>query len=159
MNQESQSLFSKAIDPFKMAGMCLAGAIVIIGFMAIARACGIQLPAKFPWLISGAFTMVFAIFNSVFIITAENTNKYWGRSLLAYIAFVISSGLLAYLVSGMSPGEAGSFKAIYIILTFGYLVFISIMGTIRFLLKFLDKEQEKKLSGHYTKKRKRKNKI
>jgi hypothetical protein len=75
---------------------------------------------------------------------------------MSYVGLAAVSGFLAYAISGLKPSEAGSIKTIFIILTIGYIVFLAIMGTIKQLINFLNKEEENKLAGKGRKQGKRK---
>lgn len=150
-----ESLFSKQIHPKIQAFIALGGVII---FSGIGKAIGLgseEMAQRFPWMISAAFMLVFAIFNSVFWISAKESKTYLTQSIIWYALLALGAGVIAFLISGISPEEAGSIKAIFIILTIGYTVFMGIMGTIKFLIGFLNKEEKNKIEGKQRVKRRR----
>lgn len=152
---ESQSLFSKQVQPRTQALLAFSGILV---FSLIGSAFDFEnekLTEQFPWVISAAFMLVFALFNSILWIPSQNSSSYLSQSVICYIALAFAAGLLAYAITGIAPQDAGSIKAIFLILTMGYIVFLAIMGTIKQLIVFFNNEQEKKLSGKSTTKKRR----
>lgn len=146
-NPQGQSLFSKQVHPRVLAALAFAGMLFfsLIGqFFDFGTEKMIQ---QFPWMIAAAFMLVFAIFNSVFWIASDNTAEYLSQSVIYYVILACVSGLAAYAISGISPNDAGSIRAIFIILTIGYMVFMAIMGTIKFLIGFFNREEQNKLAG------------
>ena len=55
-------------------------------------------------------------------------------------------GVLAYIFSSMTITEAGSFKWIFMVLTFGYLLFLSVMRFMRKIVEIAQKEDDKWMS-------------
>jgi len=96
---------------------------------------------RFPWMTAAAFILFFAMFNSIFSLASDDMGKYWGRSILAYAGLVLGSGLMAYLFSSIPIREAGSYRWIIIVLTFGYLVFMSIVRFMKNIVEFAEKEE------------------
>lgn len=151
-----KSLFSKQVSPVYQALLAFGGVVIfsVIGsFFSLSNE---KLSQQFPWMIAAAFMLVYALFNSVFWISATNNAEYISRSISSYVGLAVASGLLAYAISGLAPSEAGSIKAIFLILTIGYVVFLAIMGTIKQLIKFFNKEEKNKLAGKGRKRGKRK---
>lgn len=152
---KSQSLFAKQVHPWMQALFAFAGMLV---FSLLGNAFDFgneQLSQQFPWIISAAFMLVFALFNSILWISANSMSKYLSQSIICYVGLAVAAGFLAYAITGLAPNEAGSIKAIFLILTIGYIVFLAIMGTIRQLVGFFNREQENKLSGKKRRKRRR----
>ncbi len=146
-----QSLFAQKLEPYKQA-------LIVFGIAIIFQFANYILSPpnpSLPWMLVGAFLLFFGIFNSVFSLTADSINKYWGQSILCYIGLVLAMGGIAWAISGQTLSETGTFQIIFMILTFGYLVFLSIMGLIKRLISFFNAEEEKKLTGKGRKKRRR----
>ena len=100
----------------------------------------------FPWTIAASFTLLFAVMNSVLSLGASDQNKYWGNSIIAYMAVVVAGGFIAWLVSGQNIYEAKSFRWIYIVFTFGYLLFLSIVRLMRKIVQ-IAQDQDARLRG------------
>ena len=50
---------------------------------------------------------------------------------MIFIALLVGGGFLAYLVSGVTIDEAGSFRWLYVVLTMGYLIFLAIVQSMK----------------------------
>lgn len=99
-----------------------------------------------PWVVQCGMILFFALINSVLSFGATDGNKYWLHSIISFATLLVTGGLMAWGISGISIGNAASVKWIYVVLTFGYLVFLSIVNLIKFLVK-LAKKQDNALRG------------
>jgi hypothetical protein len=95
----------------------------------------------FPWSISSAFLLLFALFNSLLSLRADNFAKYWGSSVYSYMALAFGSGLAAWLFSGIDLRDAGTYRWIYLVVTFGFLVFLSMVNFMKRIVNFAEKEE------------------
>ena len=139
--EKQSSFFYKAYNPALQAAIIFgAGLLVTAGSKLIQSAGILHVGERFPWLCAAAFLLFFALFNSIFSLSAKDINKYWTRSLLAYAFLVILSGLCAWAFSSISINQAGSYRWIFIVLTFGYLVFLSMMGFMKTIVEYAEKE-------------------
>ncbi|MBL0099769.1 MAG: hypothetical protein IPP49_06695 [Saprospiraceae bacterium] len=89
------------------------------------------------------YDFVFALCNSILSFSATNNNKYWLHSIISFAILLVVGGLIAWASSGVSIYEAGSVRWLYFVMTFGYLVFLSIVNLIKFLLQLVQKEDQK----------------
>lgn len=127
--------------PVVMAALCLGGVLVVNLLAKVLQISGMEVAPRFPWMTAAAFLLLFSIFNSVGSLFAADSMKYWGRSIYSFLGLVLGSGLLAYAFSSLSIGEAGSYRWIFVVLTFGYLVFVSIMNIARRIVEFAQREE------------------
>lgn len=142
MNEPNNSFFYKAYNPILQAAIVFGmGLIVMIGGKLFAATNILSVSERFPWMTAAAFILFFAMFNSIFSLSSSDMNKYWSRSVLSYAGLVLASGTLAYLFSSIPINEAGSYRWIIIVLTFGYLVFLSIMRFMKNIVEFAQKEE------------------
>lgn len=142
MTNTTTSLFDRAYNPMVQAGIVLgAGLITMLGAKMLNLTGWIEVGDRFPWLTAASFMLFFALFNSVFSLSSPNLNQYWGRSMFSFGALALASGLMAYLFSSIPIQEAGSYRWIYMVLTFGYLVFLSIMGFMKRIVEFAEREE------------------
>ncbi len=142
MANTSGSIFDKAYNPVYQAMVALAGIVVFILISKVVSFSGLlDVPERFPWLTAASFILLFSLFNSVFSLATDNMVKYWGKSIYCFLGVAIGSGLVAYLFSSIPISEAGSYRWIYFVLTIGYLVFLSMMATIRRIVEFAQKEE------------------
>lgn len=142
MQNPKGSIFEKAIDPVHQAIISLGGVLSFIIISKFINAIGLlSVSPKFPWMTAAAFLLLFAVFNSVYSLTAKSIAKYWGRSIYSFMGLAAVSGFIAYLFSSMTISEAGSYRWIYVVVTFGYLVFLSLMAFMRKIVEFAQKEE------------------
>ncbi len=142
MNTSQSSIFDKTLDPIYQALLCLGAAfVVIVGGKLIGLLGWMVVSNRFPWMTTASFILFFAMFNSVFSLSAKNTTQYWGRSIYSFMGLAVLSGLMAYLFSSLSISEAGSYRWIYFVLTLGYLVFLSIVTFMRKIVEFAQREE------------------
>lgn len=136
------SVFNKTLDPVYQALMCFGAAFIVILAGKLVHFIGLMVISnRFPWLTTASFILFFAMFNSVFSLSAQNTARYWGRSIYSFMGLAVLSGLMAYLFSAMPISEAGSYRWIYFVLTLGYLVFLSIVTFMRKIVEFAQREE------------------
>lgn len=141
--QEAQKAFAeKTQNPIIQAGVMLAGSVIITMLAKFFAATGlIDISVKFPWMSAAAFMLCFAVFNSVYSLSAPSIGKYWGKSIYCFMGLAAALGMFAWGVSSLSIGEAGSYKWIYFVVTIGYLVFLSMMGLMKSVVDFAQKEE------------------
>ena len=142
MERPEGTFFAKAYNPITQAAVVLCLALIImIGGKLMGASGVLEVSERFPWMTAAAFLLFFSMFNSIFSLSSKNMNTYWGRSIMSYAALVLIMGGLAYLFSSISINEAGSYRWIMIILTFGYLVFMSIVRFMKSIVEFAEKEE------------------
>jgi len=139
---QDNSLFEKAYDPILQAAGILGLVVVVILFSRIVDATGIiEVGQKFPWLTAASFMLFFSVANSFVSLSSKNLNAYWTRSILSFVGLAGATALTAYLFSSIPISEAGSYRWIYIVVTFGYLVFLSMMGFMKRIVEFAQREE------------------
>jgi hypothetical protein len=147
MNYWEESLYGKNISPFLQGAIVLGLILIFMLISLLLFTFDMPLVKKgAPWTIFATFMLFYALVNSVLSISATSRNKYWMHSILAYIVIGIVGGSLAYLISGLSIDEAGSYKWILFIFTFCYLLFLSIVRAMKKIVTIAQK-QDKRLRG------------
>lgn len=143
---QRESVFAKQIHPYKQLIVCL-GLLVII--MSIIKACfsfdGGRSAAVF-WEVAFAILMGYALFNSIFSLAYKERGSYFRDSIFSFLAIGAAGGLMAYWYSGLGIDEAGSFRWLYVVFGFSYLVFISIVNLMRKIIEIV-KKQDARLRG------------
>lgn len=136
------SIFESKIDPVHQAAGTLV-AIFIFSIIGLGIGSGTEgvVGEKWPWLCAASFLLFFALFNAIMSATTNNLMKYWGRSIYSFAGLAATSGLLAWGLSGLSISNAGSYKWIYFVVTFGYLVFLSMIAFMKQIVEFAQKEE------------------
>ncbi len=130
------------MNPYRQAGMFLIASFLITAVAKLLHFGNlVELSPSFPWLSAASFMLMFALFNSISFLAVKSSSKHWGQSLTSFIGLAGVAGLIAYLFSSLSIWEAGSYSWIYLVLTFGYLVFVGIVGMMKNIVEFAQKEE------------------
>jgi uncharacterized membrane protein len=142
MNNQSESIFSKTINPVYQAAMALGGVVVISLLAKLIGLTGItEVPQRFPWMSAASFMLLFAVFNSVLSVGSKDLMKYWRTSVYCFLGLAVAAAGVAYVLSSMTMDEAGSYRWIYIVVGIGYLVFLSLMAMLRKIVDFAQREE------------------
>ncbi|HFC00537.1 MAG TPA: hypothetical protein ENJ53_07005 [Phaeodactylibacter sp.] len=141
MKQTKHFTHFNSQHPTHQAAVVLGSSVIT---MVLAKAATMSGIADFkeilPWIIATSFILFYVVFNTVFGLQTDDMNKYWVQSLISYAGLAIISGGLAYLFSSVSLNEAGTIKWIFYILTFAYLVFLSVVKFIKRIVTFAENE-------------------
>jgi len=153
-NTTNDKFLKNAKDPVIQAAAVLGVSIL---FMLLTKLTSLTGATEFkdviPWTISASFLLFFVVLNSIYSLSSDDINKYWIRSIISYLCLAIVSGFLAYLFSSVAFNDAGTIRWIFYVLTFTYLVFLSILNFMKKIVAFAEREE-----WTAPKKRKRKNK-
>ncbi len=142
MHDDTKSVFTQAFNPYLQAATVLGAVlIVMIGGFLVKLTGLITVGDRFPWLTAASFMLFFAVFNSVFSLSAKEMNAYWSKSMFSFMGLAVLSGGLAYLFSAIAIQDAGSYTWIYVVVTIGYLVFMSMMRLMRNIVEFAEREE------------------
>lgn len=115
-------------------------AIMLVGWL-LGKAHIMTPDPLFPWSIAAAFMLLFALVNSLLSLRADSFTKYWGVSMYSYMGLAFCNALVAWLFSGISIGNAGSYRWIYIVVTIGFIVFLTLVNTVRRIVEFAEREE------------------
>jgi beta-lactamase regulating signal transducer with metallopeptidase domain len=142
--EAKQTLFlDKTYNPIMQAACALGFAIVFMLIVKIIKWSGFMaVNDRIFWIIAGTAILSFALFNSILSLSSKDMNKYWVYSTASYAVLMVVSGGLAYVFSTMTLAQAGSFRWIFIVLTFGYLLFLSMMRFMRKIVSIAQKEDD-----------------
>ena len=144
---EHKSILDRQISPFKQMGAIILLSVILMGISELMPSAPYSSTQDImPWVVLCGMILFYALVNSILSFGATDGNIYWMQSIFSFAALLIVGGLLAWGISGVSINEAGSVRWLYFVMTFGYLVFLSIVNLIKFFVK-LAKRQDKKLRG------------
>lgn len=145
---EKKSFFYKAYSPYLQSALIIALSFALMLITFLLNLLGVlSVAPKFYWMISGACMLYFALFSSIFSLSTSNFNTYFLQSLLGFAGVAIFGSLIAWLFSGQSIDEAGSFRWIYFILTFCFILFLGIVNGMRRIVEFAQREDKKMQDG------------
>lgn len=123
---------STFLPPWKQALFGAIGALALMSLGALANRLGIfDEDPLFPWSIASSLMLLFALFNSILSLKADNFNQYWGQSIDSYMGLALVNGLLAWVFSGIYINDAGSYKFIYLVVTIGFIAFLSLVTVLK----------------------------
>jgi hypothetical protein len=117
------------------------GLVLMLGGVVLDKTGLFGMERLYPWSIATGFMLLFALFNSISSIQAKSFAKYWGISMYSYLGLGVCLGLAAWFLSGVPLGEAESYKVIYIVVTFGFLVFLSMVNLMKAIVNFAEREE------------------
>lgn len=127
----------------------LKQALMVLGISIFFMVCGwlsnrmglIEGDPLFAWSVATAFMLLFAVLNSLLSISAANALRYWRDSMYSYTGLAALNALSAWGASGISIGNAGSYKWIYFVITFSFLVFLSMVNLMKRIVRFAEREE------------------
>lgn len=141
MPDQNISLFDKEVNPLVIGAISLCSMILILLIHKLIMLTNlVKVSEYFPWTTVCAFLLLYAIFNSVFTLASSNLNKYWVKSMLVFFGLSVFTVILGTYSTGIPISDAGSYKWLMFVITLGYLVFMSIIGFMKGILDFAQKE-------------------
>ena len=140
----NKSIFEYNVRPLYQALTVLGSIAIICGLAKLAILLGWFAPKiYFPYVVMFSFLLFYALANCLLSFEAEDQTKYWTESILSYIGLSAAGYGLSYLFSGLTISEAASFKWIYFVFTFGYVILFTIMRSMRKIVKFAQREDSR----------------
>lgn len=140
----NKSIFEYHVRPIYQAAVVLAIIAVVCGIAKIAMMIGIFSPKiYFPYVVSFSFLLFYALGNCLLSFAHDNQTQYWTESILSYVGLAAAGAGISYLMSGLTISEAASFKWIFFVFTFGYVVLLTIMRSMRKIVKFAQREDSR----------------
>ncbi len=132
----------KKITPYKQAGFVVGLALIVMTIAKFLQLLNITAtnPEKI-WVLSATFGLFFIVANCLFSLNAKEATKFWNQSMIAFAMTIVSLGGLAWLISGVSINDMGSFRWMYIVIVISYVVFSSIVRAMRNIVDFAMKEE------------------
>lgn len=123
-----------------IATFCVALLLMALGWLSTVS--GIMVVDKlYAWSIGAAFMLFYAMMNSLLSLKAASFVKYWGTAIYSYIGLGVGTSFMAWLFSGVALRDAGSYRWIYIVVTVGFLVFLSMVNMMKIIVRFAEKEE------------------
>jgi hypothetical protein len=136
------SILDRKFSPPIQAALVLAFSVLLmLGGVMLDKVGIMAMDPLYPWTIATGLLLVFAMLNSVSSLSADSSMQYWGSSVYSYIGLALSNGMAAWLISGIPIGEAESYKAVYSVVSVGFLVFLSLVNMIKKIVNFAEKEE------------------
>ena len=96
-----------------------------------------------PWIVSTAMILLFIVINTVVALRIEFIIRYWTFSLLFFFVLLAFAYGWCYLLTGKHIDEVGSFRWLWMVLTMVYFVFFIITRSMKRIVDFALKQDEK----------------
>jgi tetrahydromethanopterin S-methyltransferase subunit C len=136
------NLMQRTFSPWQQAAIVFGvSSLLMLGGVLLDKTGLFAMDRLYPWTIATAFMLLFALLNSVSSLRSDNALLYWRNSIYGYLALAAANGLAAWLASGIPIGQAESYKAIYVVITFGFLVFLSMVNFMKKIVSFAEREE------------------
>ena len=141
MKKES-SFYKKSFDPLRLFLLLAGGQLaLVLGAKLLQIMKVIESSERFPWMAGAAVVYIFAMFAALLLIPAKSIPKYIGRAVYSFMGLVLSTNLIAWLFTGKTISEVGSYRWMYLVLTIGFIVFLGIMVFVRQIITFAEEEE------------------
>jgi len=140
-------LKNQLVKPVYQLGIIMLLMVVLTGIIELATTDSYKdLYPNGAWEIMAACVLFFALVNCVFSLQTTNRQYYWRDSIFSFMALLVLGCLLAWAFTGVTVREAGSISWILFVFSFGYLIFLSIVNVMRFVVE-LAQRQDSRLRG------------
>ena len=135
--------FQKLRRPYIQAAVGIGIVLFFVIFGALFSLAGGELSERWGYQAAATGMLLYGVGNALLSLSADNVNRYWLISMACYVALVGVAVLIAWGYSGhwLTDDAAGSYKWIFIVLTFGYLVLLSIVSMMRNIVNFAEREE------------------
>ena len=146
IDQKNNVPVIKSISPFYQA---------ILAFLLILIADGIIVSTSSQpkaqlftqiWTNCIAKVLFYIVANCLLSLRTTTNAKYVRDSIFAFIILSAAGIFASQLISQKSMDESGSFRWLFVVLATGYMIFLAIINTMKFLLSWA-KEQDGNLRG------------
>ena len=95
------------------------------------------------WIVATAMILCFIILNTIVALLVEPIIPYWSKSVIFYVVLLAFSYGWSWLLSGKDIDDAGSFRWLWLVLTLVYMVFFAIARSMKRIVDFANKQDEK----------------
>lgn len=130
-----KSLLDLDISPFKQLLFIFLVMLIMMGATSAFPETPYSKTAHLgPWVVVCAMLLFYSLTNCILSFGTTASMKYYLHSIISFSLLLIIGGLIAWQVSGVTIDDAGSMRWLYIVMTFSYLVLLSIVNLIKFLV-------------------------
>ena len=134
-------LVPEKYDAYKHGLITCGFGLVFIFVSLIMPKLGVEVDQTFPWMVVAAFALLFAISSSVFVAFNADFNAFFFKAVLSYLGVILLLSLTAYFITGISIGDAGFYKWIIYVISFCFLVFLSLVNAVKRIVDYAQKEE------------------
>jgi len=142
-----QLLDKLSLKPFYQCGLAISITFIIAVIVKLLINLNtFEDPGVIYWEFAFSILLCYMLLNSIFSLLSEERVIYFRDSIFAFMLTALICGVIAYFFSGLSFDEAGSFRWLYILFTFVYLVFLTIVNLMRKVMDYAQR-QDGRLRG------------
>ncbi len=142
MSGPPPSIFERQVHPLKQAFMLAFSALVILTIIKFTKGDATDVSTLY-WEVSASCILFYAMMNSIMSMGYDDQNFYWMYSMLGFALLLISTLGLSFLYSGVTIDEAGSFRWMILVFTFGYLILLTIVRSMRKIIEIAQREDSR----------------
>ncbi|HMP31121.1 MAG TPA: hypothetical protein PKD85_16060 [Saprospiraceae bacterium] len=136
----------KSISPFYQAGFALI-LILVFDMVTISSAKGeISKLATQIWTNCIAMVLFYIVANCLLSLRSSTNSKYVRDSIFAFLILSFIGIFISQILSNKTMDESGSFRWLFIVLGVGYMIFLGIINTMKFVVDWA-KKQDSSLRG------------
>ena len=137
-----KSILEKEISPYMQGAILMASTLLV---QIVVYCSDGYFQSRTFYTVAISFVLVFAIFNAILSLSTADQNAYWAKSILSYAVLCVAGGYTAYFFSQTNIDEAGPYKWMYFVFTFGYILLLAILRTIRRIVFLAQKQDHRSL--------------
>ncbi|MEP7195610.1 MAG: hypothetical protein ABI851_03775 [Saprospiraceae bacterium] len=127
--------------PILQAALCLAIAFFLqLSYFIIYKLQHKDIEVIDIWAICPTLLLFYILLNIVFGFKNENINNYYRNSIYGFVGFLALDIIFCQFLTGQGVSEVKSIKWIIFVFGIVYLVFLSILNLIRFILQLVLKQ-------------------
>jgi hypothetical protein len=130
-----KSLLDLDISPFKQLMFIFLLMVVMMGLTSVFPETPYSKNAHLgPWVVVCAMLLFYSLTNCILSFGTSSSMTYYLHSIISFALLLVVGGVIAWQISGVNIDDAGSMRWLYIVMTFSYLVLLSIVNLIKFLV-------------------------
>ena len=134
-------------DPFLMAGgLLVVFLVILLVHYLYTLIIGETMDLMNIWIYMMGSALVFSMFSTINLLYAQNTTRYYYRTIMAFASLLIVGVLLASWISGQSILDVDVYRKIIIFVVIAFLTFISIGSIIKRVEDWSKKKDEEFLN-------------
>jgi hypothetical protein len=118
-----------------LAIICLIGQMVVVIFHL-----GDDAPHLYHWVVSMSVLLLFAFFNSVYLLKTKDTGLYIRNSIYAFVILLVSTFVMAVGFSDEIPSNRMSVRWIFFMIIFSYFIFLTIAYFMRKIIEYAQRQ-------------------
>ena len=135
-----ENIKERILSPIQQAMLLMVSCLILQLIVFVAYSTTKVEIARVPWIISGAFVLLFAFVNAILLLKAKSINSYLKHSFYAFLSVMLLSIGMAYAFSLGVTKSGGSMRFIYGAITFAYFVFLMIVFFMRKIIEYAQRQ-------------------